>query len=201
MWPKGKKKRIEMEGERYGRLLVIKYSGNKGSKASWLCLCNCGNRTVVVSSNLRNGHTQSCGCLMVERTLETNITHGNFLEGKQTRLYAIWAGIKRRCLNSNVKIFKYYGGHGIKLCKSWMAFENFRDWAIIHGYAENLSIDRVNNDGDYCPENCRWITRSENARKGAIESNRKHREARMIREVQEATGVPTYAAGGTTTDV
>ncbi len=179
--------RINLIGNKYGRLTVISFAGVKKERTTWLCRCECGNEIIVDRNNLRTGHTQSCGCYKKQRMAEGNTTHGHFLKGKQTRLYAIWAGIKRRCLNPNVKTFKYYGARGIKICDEWMEFEPFKDWSLAHGYADTLSIDRINALGNYEPSNCQWITRSENSRKGAIEAVARKR-------VQEETGIATYIA-------
>jgi hypothetical protein len=99
--------------------------------------------------------------------------------GSNTRIYSIWKGMRGRCCNPQDKDFKYYGARGIKLCKQWQQVEQFRDWALAHGYAANLTIDRIDNDGDYAPENCEWVTSSENTR-------RRHQRSRGG---QEASGV------------
>jgi hypothetical protein len=200
MWPKGRERREDISGKRYGRLTVLSFSGkDKKGQVLWICRCDCGEEIKVKSGNLKNGHTQSCGCYMRERSLLVNKTHGQFCNGKQTRLYAIWAGIKRRCLNPNVKIFKYYGSRGITNCSDWMDFEPFYQWAMQNGYSDDLTIDRINNDGNYEPVNCRWITRSENCRRHALSQPRKDNkflgrnsdERRMKETVQMATGIPT----------
>lgn len=178
--------KIDIKGKKFGKLFVQRPSGSDSQgKALWLCLCDCGTEVTVSGVYLRNGHTQSCGCLSIERSIETSTTHGHFSGGKQTRLYAIWAGMKRRCLNPHVKIFKHYGGRGIAIYPAWLEFEAFKKWALSNGYQDDLTIDRIDNDGNYEPGNCRWITKSENSRKGAIESHKRK---------QEATGVPTYAS-------
>lgn len=170
-------RRIDLTGNKYARLSVEKYSHtDRRGQAFWLCKCECGKEVIVRGTYLRNGHTQSCGCFNIERTVETSKTHGNFLNGKQTRIYGIWAGIKRRCLNPHVKAYKHYGRRGITLCDEWMSFETFMDWALSNGYKDNLTIDRISGDGNYEPSNCRWITRSENSRKGAIEAYNRRRE-------------------------
>ena len=178
-------------GQRFGRLTVVKDVGRtKTKRVLWLCHCGCGNETIVASNNLTGGKTQSCGCYMRDRVREASKTHGHYMNGKQTRLYAIWAGMKRRCLNHNVKAYHRYGGRGIKVCAEWMKFEPFRDWATANGYADKLSIDRIDNDGNYEPGNCRWITQ-----KVQCQNTRSNRlitfngVAKSIAEWAEITGI------------
>ncbi len=148
-------------GMRFGRLVVEKYVGN----SQWLCLCDCGNRTTVYTSALNRGATQSCGCLHVERASEANATHGK----SRTRLYRVWAGMKERCLNSNATNYSSYGGRGIGVCDEWRdSYEEFEKWAMASGYDPSAkfsecSLDRIDNDRDYCPDNCRWVTYAKQA--------------------------------------
>lgn len=148
-------KRIDIQGKRFGRLLVIQYAGD----SKWVCRCDCGNELTVSSSNLRSGGTSSCGCYRRETARAAHYKHG----GKGTRLYGIWKAMRKRCANRNSPDFPNYGGRGIKVCSEWQQYEVFKAWAISNGYSDSLSIDRIDPDGDYCPKNCRWATLHEQA--------------------------------------
>lgn len=150
-----------MIGRKFGRLTVIA-KGEKvpySRQATWICQCSCGNVTsAIVGSRLRNGTTKSCGCIHREELKERKTTHGM----AKTRLNNIWHGMKQRCYNPNTKCYCNYGGRGIVVCNEWLHdFSAFRDWALESGYADNLSIDRVDVNGNYEPSNCRWATSSE----------------------------------------
>lgn len=153
----------DITGMKFGRLLVIKRLGavKHGQEVMWECQCDCGNNCIVKGTHLRNGTTRSCGCLkkelLAERARKRMLKHG----GSKTRLYTIWACMKNRCSCSNNTHFNCYGGRGIKVCDEWKDFENFQIWAVNNGYGENLTLDRIDNDGNYEPSNCRWVTRKE----------------------------------------
>lgn len=146
----------DLTGKRFERLVVVERTANNKRQPVWICKCDCGNYTKVQSSNLKSGNVRSCGCLAKE--IKPSLTHG--LHG--TRLYEIWHGMKQRCYLPTVKPYKNYGGRGIKVCDEWKNdFMSFYNWAITNGYREYLTLDRIDNDGNYEPNNCRWITRKE----------------------------------------
>jgi len=147
-----------IHGQRFGRLVVIKEADGiywgKYKHRQFLCQCDCGNKTIVRLEYLRNGHTQSCGCNRLIISSKSRLTHG----GTKSRLYRIWTGMLRRCRNSHSKDYGNYGGRGIVVCDEWFNFEPFRDWALANGYADSLTIDRKDVNGNYEPNNCKWST-------------------------------------------
>lgn len=150
----------DLTGRKFHRLEVISNAGtNKHGAQMWNCLCECGSFTCVPSQNLKSGNTKSCGCWKRNTVKTASITHGQ----AQTRIYRIWNNMKQRCQNPNIPQYKQYGARGIRVCEEWQQFEPFFQWATANGYTEHLSIDRINNDGDYAPDNCRWATSKEQA--------------------------------------
>lgn len=154
-----------MTGQRFGRLTAIKRVDNSaGHNTRWLCRCDCGNERIVSRGHLRSGHTKSCGCFHSELLLRSNYKHGGSTRGDTDRLYVIWRGMIDRCYNKNNMRYEAYGGRGIKVCDAWRHnYISFREWALSHGYSDNLTIDRINNDEEYDPQNCRWADLNQQA--------------------------------------
>ena len=153
---------IDLTGKRFGKLVCIKYAPEKRKKtiSKWYCKCDCGEFATIDTSNLKLGHTKSCGCLIGYR-------HGE----SGTRLYHIWASMKSRVNNKNNSSYKNYGERGIAICDEWQtSYKCFRNWAIDNGYRDDLTLERIDNDGKYEPKNCTWITKSQQSdnRRNAI---------------------------------
>ena len=163
--------KLNLIDKKFGKLKVISEHGkDKRNQILWKCICECGNITYVTSYRLNKGKTLSCGCLMSETNSKqayllgkNNKTHGM----SKTRIYKVYCAMKERCLNKNSSKYKDYGARGINICNEWDCFENFYSWAIKNGYKDNLTIDRIDVNGNYEPSNCRWtdsITQCNNTR-------------------------------------
>lgn len=153
---------MDITGNKYGRLTVIAFDHkDKRGEYYWRCKCDCGNETVASGNKLRTGNTKSCGCLQREHRLEGfNKTHGM----TDSKLYVTWLNMRARCNKPTSLMYNNYGGRGIKVCDEWdKAFEPFMEWALSHGYEEGLTIDRIDVNGNYEPNNCRWETKKKQA--------------------------------------
>lgn len=177
-------KLIDLTGQKFGRLTALDFVGKRGSQSVWLCRCDCGKELMVAGQSLRRGVSTSCGCRRVEVSRQTFKTHGM----AKSRLNVVWSGMKARCYNPNHEMFHRYGGRGIQVCERWHLFENFyADMAP--SYRDGLSIDRIDNDGNYEAGNCRWATPSEQG------LNKQHPKIQTpmgemtIREASELSGI------------
>jgi hypothetical protein len=151
---------LDITGQKYGRLTAIKrIFPNRNKLQVWLFICDCGNELVVFKNNVRRGHTISCGCFAREEVIKLLTTHGL----TESRIYRIWSHMKGRILNKTDHAYKGYGGRGIKICDRWLKFENFYE-DTKKDYRENLTIDRIDNNGNYEPKNVRWVTMAEQSR-------------------------------------
>lgn len=155
----------DITGKKFGRLTVIGRAGYDKHGAIWKCICDCGRVKEISFRHIANGNTKSCGCLRKELDQIRNkgadnpsYKHG----GSHSRLYVIWSNMKQRCLNPNATEYSAYGGRGITVCSEWLHdFKLFQGWALSHGYQDDLTIDRIDNDKGYSPDNCRWATKEQ----------------------------------------
>lgn len=179
-------KLIDLQGSRFSHLVVIERAGSdKHGHAVWLCQCDCGNQKVIEGHKLIGGNYKSCGCM------HNKYSHGQY----NTRLYHIWLTMKARCLNPNSHKYYAYGGRGISIIEEWISdFQVFYDWSMKNGYRSNLTLDRKDNDGNYCPENCRWTTPKEQANNTRHNHNIEYNgETHTIAEWAEIKGLTKNA--------
>lgn len=182
-------------GQKFGRLTVLKQAPSRGGKKAWECRCDCGNTCIVIETNLKNGNTQSCGCYRLDRVSETKYIHGEAggkYVGPRTRLYRCWSNMHSRCYNPNVRSYHDYGVKGIRVCDEWHEFTKFAEWAHTYGYRDGLTIERKDPHRDYCPENCEWITLSENSKRAHVKSC--WGKNLITGEYVEFTGIRDFAA-------
>lgn len=151
-------------GMKFGRYTILERRGSyKNGEKLYLCKCECGTIKIVALSHLKRGKIKSCGCYGEEVRRKSHKKHGMY----NSRIYKIWLHMKERCFNKNCSSYNCYGRRGITVCEEWLDFTAFCKWAFCNGYSDNLTIDRIDNDKGYCPNNCRWVTRSENSKRAS----------------------------------
>lgn len=148
-------------GSRFGRLVVLELVEKVNYMKKYKCVCDCGNIRICYLNNLKSGKTVSCGCYRKKVSAETLFVHGD----RHTRLYSIWTNMKTRCYNKNSTGYKNYGGRGIRVCDEWRNdFTAFKKWAYENDYNDSLTIERIDTEGNYEPNNCKWIERKYQSR-------------------------------------
>lgn len=152
---------LDITNQKFGKLTALYRVGQNNKHHSiWHCKCECGKEKDILIDSLRSGRTKSCGCLVKQKTTERNTIHGF----SKTRIYKEWKAMKERCYRMTHQYYNYYGGKGIEVCEEWKnSFKNFYEWAINNGYQDDLTLDRMDNNKDYMPNNCKWSTQIEQA--------------------------------------
>lgn len=192
---------IDIANQKFNRLTVLRVDGVHRKKVKWLCLCDCGKETIVDSYRIRNGLTKSCGCLNSELSRErgqesvvaaqqARVTHGYSRKGNIHPLWNVWYAMKQRCYRKESDAYRFYGARSIQVCSEWMDSGTFIEWSLSNGWESGLQIDRINNDEDYSPSNCRFVTPKENSRNRRNNRLISYQDRMMtIAELSELTGI------------
>ena len=181
------RKFIDLTGERFGKLVVVSFDHRHNSRSYWNCICDCGGSRIVSIDHLRNGEIIDCGCY--KKHISHHQKHGMY----NHRLYGIWSMMKERCFNSKRREYHRYGGRGITVCPEWLDSKTFIEWALSNGYSDELTLDRIDNDGNYCPQNCRWISKkAQGQNRGNNRLITYDGKTKTITQWAEYSGLPYY---------
>ena len=188
-------KMLDLAGQKFGRLTAIEPVGVRHHQKLWKCMCDCGKEHYVEATKLKNGKIKSCGCLVSDTSKEVakriGLSKSGYKHGDYgTKLYGIWAGMKRRCYNEKQSGFKWYGAKGIKVCDEWLDYEGFKKWALENGYSEGFSIERIDNNKNYEPSNCKWIPKNQQGyNTNKVIQVEYEGKTYTVREIAEMTGL------------
>lgn len=189
----------DLTGQKFGRLTVMgiskKYKSGKRQRYYWACICDCGNKKDVRTDCLTKGLVKSCGCLKKEQD-RTNLTKFHRHKLSHTNLWCVYYDMKARCYNPKDSHYFNYGGRGIQICNEWLnSFDSFVKWSLANGYSDHLQIDRIDNNGDYEPSNCRWVTCKENCRNRSTNVLIPYEDGYItLAEYAEVLGIPYKVA-------
>lgn len=156
---------INLVGHRFGRLVVVRKLRAQQNGTVWFCQCDCGGTAERQTGSLKARRIAGCNSCAPERTIDVHIKHGGSPRVNPDRLYSVWLGMRDRCSNPKNQDYGIYGGKGIVVCQEWLDYAAFRAWATSKGYAKGLTLDRVDPNKDYSPDNCEWVTASENSKR------------------------------------